>query len=172
MLERQILESIGTEDFNVIKVVSDQRNQYKENLSGFLNELSSYSNAELIISSLDHLEDYVSETDSLLKLFDVLIENRIGFSSIEDGISLNEHAHWFIQKLVLGVENAKKLLKSTRIRQARIAAKNAGEQVGAIKKRDDDLIRELRNQGLTIREIAKKLGLSTFPISEALKNNA
>lgn len=63
----------------------------------------------------------------------------------------------------------KKNQKSDRIKAAMADAKARGEQVGAIKKRDDNKIRALRSQGLTMREIALALGVSTMPVQAALK---
>lgn len=66
---------------------------------------------------------------------------------------------------------AKKKQKSDRIKQARIDAKNAGEQVGAKRKYDREAIIKLRNDGLSIRAIAKLIGSSISPVNNAIKES-
>ena len=152
-----------------LNTVADARGAEAVNFLNLIEDLSKIKKMSLVIPSLSHLEEFVSDINLLINFFDLLIENEIVLTSIDDSFSTNEHAEHFLRKLAHAIEKAKRALKSSRIREARISAKNAGEQVGALKKRDDQKIHELRKKGLTIREIANELGLSTYPVSVALK---
>lgn len=64
----------------------------------------------------------------------------------------------------------KKLAKQENARNSSIKAKKNGNRKGGRnKKRDDILIKSLRESGLTIRAIAKQSGVSTTAVQRSLK---
>ena len=78
------------------------------------------------------------------------------------------------QELPLDYLAKKAKQKSDRIKQARAEAKANGEQVGAKRKIDYRDVREIkkRHPHLTVRDLARFFGVSTYPIIQALKEQA
>ena len=63
----------------------------------------------------------------------------------------------------------KKRLKSHRISVAKKKSKSSGIPLGAPRKFDYEEIKFLRKKGFSIREIAKKIGCSTKPVEDAIR---
>lgn len=59
--------------------------------------------------------------------------------------------------------------KAQKMRDSFVERRAAGEQIGAVRKRNNAEILRLRAQGLSIRAIARQLGCSVSPVSDALK---
>lgn len=168
VIEASIAKRFQTKDLKV-SFVRDLRGEEPLNLKSLINDKAAEDEVNLWIPSLDHFEEYLSDKNSFLVFLELLITRGFKFHSLDESLTFDESAFEFVRKLVPAIETAKRFLKSARIRDARITAKNAGDQVGAVKKRDDELIKKLRAEGLSIRQIAEQIGLSTFPVSEALK---
>ena len=157
---------------DVIRVAADLRDSESKELSSILSDLEGLSGHRFVIPSLDHFDENITDPWSLLKMLGIMFQHNVTFESLDESLSSDEHAHLFIERLVAGVEKAKATVKSLRIRNARVEAKEAGMLVGARKQRDDAKIKELRDKGLSIREIANELGTSTSPVVAALRPNA
>lgn len=169
LLAKELQDQVTSAGYESIQVVFDKRDSENIELSKIVNNLHDWTDFSFIVPSLDHLDEYVSNASALLHLLSKMFDRNVVFESLEESLSSNEHTHLFINSLVPAIDTAKAKLKSARISQARVAAKMAGEQVGAKKVRDDEKIRELRAKGLSIRQIANELGTSTSPVQAALK---
>lgn len=66
----------------------------------------------------------------------------------------------------------KRKLKGQRVSAGLARAKENGMHVGRPKEVDDAEIRRLRSTGLSMRQIAKILGISTCPVQRALKGKS
>jgi DNA invertase Pin-like site-specific DNA recombinase len=132
-------------------------------------KLSDFDGYSFVVPSLDHFAEVIPDTNTLLSFLSILFANNISFDSINDSLSSTQQTQLFIIRMVTALETAKASTKSLRIRNARVEAKLAGEHVGAKKLRNDEKIRQLRSQGLSIRAIAHELGTSTSPVVAALK---
>ncbi len=168
VIEASIAKRFQINDLKV-SFVRDLRGEEPLNLKTLINAKVVEDEVDLWVPSLDHFEEYLNDKNSLLVFLDLLITRGFKFHSLDESLTFDESAFDFVRKLVPAIETAKRFLKSSRIRDARITAKKAGERVGAVKKRDDEQIKSLRAKGLSIRQIADEIGLSTFPVSEALK---
>ena len=58
---------------------------------------------------------------------------------------------------------------SARVKAGQKRAKESGKKIGRPKKRNDFEIRELRAEGMTIRQIAQLVGLSSTAVQRAIK---
>lgn len=65
----------------------------------------------------------------------------------------------------------KKKRKADNARASRTKALARGTPFGRKKVRDDAQIKDLRDSGLTLREIAQVIGLSTTAVQRSLKSN-
>jgi hypothetical protein len=169
VIRRNVSSEAFARGFSSLDFFVDERNSSQENFFQILNQASQWRGCTLIVPSLYHLENQICSLDSFLRFIDHLGEYEMNFISLDDKLYSDSHARCFIHCLLPAIDKARMTLKSSRIRLAKMEAKNAGEQVGAIRKRDDAKILELRAQGLTIKQIANLLGISTWPVQEALK---
>lgn len=65
----------------------------------------------------------------------------------------------------------KRRRKTENANNSRIKARKNGTKLGRPKKRDDELIYELRKQGLSYSSIAAKAGVSTAAVHRSLKGS-
>lgn len=73
------------------------------------------------------------------------------------------------RQITQAVLDKKRMLKTDNARASTKKRIANGTYAGPPKLRDDSWIKELRRQGLTIREIAKEIGLSTSAVQRGLK---
>lgn len=172
LLAKKLQEQATSAGYGSVQILFDQRGSENAEFTKIISDLNNWTGFNFIVPSLDHLDEYISNTAALLRLMNKMFDSNVAFESFEESLSSNEHAHLFVSRFVMAIDSAKAKLKSARISQARALAKMAGEQVGARKVRDDESIRDLRAKGLSIRQIANELGTSTTPVVAALRNNA
>jgi AraC-like DNA-binding protein len=67
------------------------------------------------------------------------------------------------------VVDEKRRARAENARRSAAKARSNGTHYGRRKIRNDDQIKALRRQGLTMREIAKEIGLSTSAVQRGLK---
>ncbi|MFV8256653.1 recombinase family protein [Bdellovibrio bacteriovorus] len=166
---QKVISWAQSESFESVDILSDERSSESESYNFLMNNLSNWSSGTFVIPSLCHLEEVVHDLDSFLSLFQLFHLNNIHFVSLDDDLNSNEPADIFMSNLFAATVRARAALKSSRIRHAQLEAKKSGYQVGAVKKRDDEQIIKLRAEGLTIKQIAERLGISTWPVQEALR---
>ncbi|MGE3757348.1 MAG: recombinase family protein [Pseudobdellovibrionaceae bacterium] len=165
-LEMQ-MHSLGIPD---AKFLFDKRNEASNAFNILVNKIDSGDVGMVIVPSLDHFEDLVSDSNALLLFLSNLAKKRVQFLAIDDALKIDDSVYSFLPKLITAIKKAKSVLKSARIRQAKLEARKSDDYVGPKKRRDDEKIRSLRQQGFSIREIAKQLGISTWPVQESLKH--
>lgn len=151
------------------EIVYDKWESGSKNLIGLIQKMEFTSNGTVVIPSLAHFDGFVGDTDQLLALVTKLCTSGLNIISIADKLTTGERASQFLNLFDSGLRNARAQLKSARIRRSKTAAKLSGETSVAIKFSHNSRILELRKKGLTIKQIAVELGVSTWPIQEALK---
>lgn len=75
-----------------------------------------------------------------------------------------------LRKITKAVLEKKRKLKADNARASLAKAKANGKICGRKKMRDDDLIKRLRAQGLSIRAIAREINMSTGAVQKGLKS--
>jgi|GEM_PF-5991134 len=94
----------------------------------------------------------------------------IEFISITEGISTEDEVGTFLEAITSGWKSARLSYKSENAKISHMKAKEKGIPLGRPKRRDDSKIAGLREQGLSIRDIAAKTGVSTAAVQRALKS--
>lgn len=166
---QKVISWAQSEGFESVEILSDERGSDSESYNFLMNNLSNWSSGTFVIPSLCHLEEVVDDLGSFLSVFQLFHFNNIHFVSLDDDLNSNEPADIFMSNLLPATARARASLKSSRIRHAQLEAKKSGHKIGAVKKRNDEQIIKLRSEGLTIKQIAERLGISTWPVQEALK---
>ncbi len=125
----------------------------------------------VLIWRLDCLPLAIKNLEDLFRLLSALGQKNISFVSVVDNIDTDSSVQDFSIKIEKAWDNFKKNRKITNARATTAKVKSQGKKVqtGRKKQRDDDVIRSLRKAGLTIREIAKRINLSTTAVQRSLK---
>lgn len=118
---------------------------------------------------LDCLPSSVEDMDDLFEILSALGRKDISFLSIQDNLDTDSSVQVFSVSLHKAWLNFKRNRKITNGRASLAKAKDRMHKTGRKKIRDDIYIQKLRRDGLTIREIASKIGLSTTAVQRSLK---
>lgn len=118
---------------------------------------------------LDCLPNSITNMEDLFEVFSALGKRGITFLSIEDNLDTDSSAQAFSIELQKAWLEFKRNRKITNGRASLVKAKDRQHKTGRKKVRDDLFIHQLRKDGLTIREIASKIGLSTTAVQRSLK---
>lgn len=107
-------------------------------------------------------------TTHLLQILERLQSLNVNFISITESISLNTPAGKMMVTVLSAVYELEKSLIRERVMAGLANAKSKGVVLGAKKKRNSALIRELRKQGLSYRKICILTGYSIGTISKEM----
>jgi DNA invertase Pin-like site-specific DNA recombinase len=94
----------------------------------------------------------------------------VDFVSIEEGINTEAAFGKVLEKLVLGWRLSREKYRHENPKVSQMKARLKGTALGRPKRRDDEEIGILRGQGMSIRSIAAKTGVSTAAVQRALKS--
>lgn len=108
----------------------------------------------------------------VIDLFGELSRANIIIHSIRDNLDSFESGLELLSNLDVAWKALKKSRKVENARSSSIKAKAHNRVVGRKRLRNDDQIRRLRKEGLTIREIADHIGLSTTAVQRSLAEKA
>lgn len=128
--------------------------------------------SHILIYSLEQTPDLGGSIAKLTSFVAELAERNIAFTSVCEDIDSRESALTFTQKLISGVNQFKKNQKAFRIRQKIERARKLGIHLGRPKKSDDNEIKELRKQGLSLNQISSKIGVSKGAVQYSLRRAA
>lgn len=118
---------------------------------------------------LDCLPNSITNMEDLFEVLSALGKKDISFLSIQDNLDTDSSVQIFSVSLHRAWLDFKRNRKITNGRASLAKAKDRQHQTGRKKVRDDSFIHQLRQNGLTIREIASKIGLSTTAVQRSLK---
>lgn len=94
----------------------------------------------------------------------------ISFVSIKDaGVDLTTPTGRLLTHLLSAFAEFEASLIRMRVKSGLDMARKKGKRLGRPKKRDDLQIRALREKGMSIRQIARSVGVSTMAVQRALK---
>lgn len=121
----------------------------------------------LIIWKMDRLGRSLSH---LIKLVDDLKNCNVKIISVKDNLDFTTPSGELLFHLLGAMAQFERELIKERVISGLEAAKAKGIKLGREKDsdRDDDLIKDLRHQGLSIRAIAKKLGITGSKVQRSL----
>lgn len=177
-------ESIGFE--NPLRQVNDLNSFAKQNNTRFditldiaepaftkIEDLTSFiidhSIGCIVCWRLDCLSRHIGSLEELLAFLAYLSKKNVVFITLEDGLNTDSESSQFINRLHIAWHNLKRSRKIENARASSYKAQNRGHRLGRKRIRDNSKIQKLRREGLTIREIAAQVHLSTTAVQRALK---
>ena len=117
------------------------------------------------------LDRFARSLKDLLSLLETLQNCRVDFISMKDHIDLTTPAGRLMAHLIGAFAEFEASLIRERVRAGLANAKKKGRKLGRRKERDDEAIRQLRSVGLSIRQIATKLGIAKGSVQKSLYPN-
>ncbi len=114
------------------------------------------------------LDRFARSLKDLLSLLETLQDCRVDFISMKDHIDLTTPAGRLMAHLIGAFAEFEASLIRERVRAGLANAKKKGRKLGRRKERDDEAIRQLRSVGLSIRQIATKLGIAKGSVQKSL----
>ncbi|MBC7456954.1 MAG: hypothetical protein H7235_01655 [Bdellovibrionaceae bacterium] len=139
-------------------------------LENFIKAIINKKPGVVICSELALLPSSIKSLESLLLVLSKLNTMKITFISVLDWIDTDNNTESFLANLYSAWINFKKSRKIANAKASSSKAKSRNHPLGRKKVRNDAEIRRLRKQGLTIREIAAKVGLSTTAVQKGLEH--
>jgi DNA invertase Pin-like site-specific DNA recombinase len=164
---------IEANDLKLVMKIEDQDSM--EDLTRhekFQQVLSSGLCDVVLVLRLDRLGDVSTSISETVNFINQLTEMGVRFISALDNIDSESNGGQFLKAIDKAVSSSKSIIKGERVHLALSNARMHGESVGRPKERDDLQILALRNQGLTVRQIADRLTTSVRTVSRALSENA
>jgi DNA invertase Pin-like site-specific DNA recombinase len=135
----------------------------------FINRVKNNSDVNYICTGLYILPSYLSKLEDLLWFVADIGKHNSYLISIYQNIDSSSEAHVFVDRLMRSWRDIKKIKLTYNARASLLKAQKRNHKIGRKLKRDDRLIRQLRSEGFTIREIAAKTHVSTTAVIRSLK---
>lgn len=123
----------------------------------------------IAVASLDRLDTVLGNMEEFLRFLALLEKNSVRLIVVSDDFDTGTIDSNHFSKVVSMYRGAKKALKREKVKTSLMRAVSKGRPIGRPKKRDDEEIISLMQQGISVREIAKHLGLSHSSVEAALK---
>ncbi len=168
-LERRALEA-GYKEFEIFEDRSSDDSRPAQN--DLLNPFRNGKFTALVVWKIDRLDLHARSTEAFLELVAKLAEAGVRLISVGDSIDSHANAGMFAIAALRAVNDARITIKSERVSRALKLAHATGSPVGRPKECDDEKIAELRNEGLSLREIAAKTGHSPWAVQRSLRRKA
>jgi DNA invertase Pin-like site-specific DNA recombinase len=115
------------------------------------------------------LDRFARSLKDLLSMLQELTEIGVDFVSLKDQIDMTTAAGRLLLHILGAFGEFEGAIIRERVRSGLMAAKAKGKRLGRPKIRDDEAIRRLRTQGLSLRCIARNLGVSKGSVQNALR---
>ena len=112
---------------------------------------------------------YARSVTHLMRALEEFKKTNVGFVSITENIDTNTPLGAAVFTILGAVAQLERDLIAERVRNGLANAKAKGIRIGRLKTRDSDLIRKLRQSGMTFREIAKIAKCSTAAVATEVK---
>jgi DNA invertase Pin-like site-specific DNA recombinase len=166
-----LLEYATARKWEVVEVFEDKAtgtNGNRPKLKEMLRKAKERKVDLVLAWKLDRL--FRSLKDLVVTLQD-LSDVGVGFISLKDNIDMTTSSGRLMTHLLGAFAEFEASLIRERVRAGLEHAKAKGKRLGRPKMRDDRRIRDLRADGLSIRAIAKQLGVSKGAVQRALDLN-
>lgn len=165
------LESYAkTRGWNVVKVFEDKgftgTNSNRPALKALLCDARARKFDLILVWRLDRFGRSLRE---IVLMLQDLADYGVEFCSLKDSLDLSTSQGKLMLHIVAAFAQYEAEIIKSRVRSGLENAKAKGQKLGRPKKRNDAEIKRLREEGLSIRQIAKQLGISPAAVQRALK---
>ena len=166
---KEILQYVESRGWTTSKVYEDKAtgtNANRPMLKALLRDARERKIDVLITWKLDR---FFRSLKDLVTTLQELTELRVDFISLKDQIDLSTSSGRLMMHMLGAFAEFEASLIRERVRAGLRNARSKGKVFGRPKLRDDNRIRLLRSQGLSIRKIASEIGFSTTAVQRGLK---
>lgn len=112
---------------------------------------------------------FARSTRHLLDALEEFRQRNVAFTSMSENIQTDSAIGLALFTIISAISQLERELVSERVKNGLKNAKAKGKKLGRPKKRNSDLIIELRGQGMSHRRIAKLVKCSTWSVFEELR---
>jgi DNA invertase Pin-like site-specific DNA recombinase len=170
MQKRECLPFIEARGWTLHKIYSDEGYSGTSKKRPALNELiKATQNREVDVVLCWKLDRFFRSLSHLTQTLQEFTELGIDFVSLRDNIDLTTSSGRLMLNILASFAEFEASLIRERVRAGIANARAKGIKLGRPKKRNDLQIQVLRNQGLTIRQVAEQLGITTGSVQRALE---
>ncbi|MBY0470137.1 recombinase family protein, partial [bacterium] len=155
---RELTEFAASKGWEVYRVYEEKITGTTANRPQLKQMLTDMQTGKFSLVLVWKLDRFARSLKDLLSLLETLQNCRVDFISMKDHIDLTTPAGRLMAHLIGAFAEFEASLIRERVRAGLTNAKKKGRKLGRRKERDDEAIRQLRSVGLSIRQIATKLG--------------
>jgi len=168
---RELTQYCEQQGWNISEVFEDKASGSNTNRPAFkemLRQIPQKKPNAILVYKLDRAFRSVLDMSIYVQTWS---ENKIEFISLKDpSLSLATPTGKLMLHLLGSFAEFERSIIIQRVRAGLDNAKRKGIKLGRPRRKNTDEIVELRNQGLTLKEIGKKVGLGESSISKILKS--
>lgn len=170
MQRRDLVEYAKARGWSIQHVYEDKAtgtNTNRKDLKGLQTDARQRKFDILLVWKLDRIFRSVKDCINGLHEF---AELGVEFVSLKDnGIDMTTPSGKLLLHILAAFVEFEASIIKMRVMAGLDLAKKRGKKLGRPKKRDDEKIRALRNQGHSLREVARLAGVSTMAVQRSLK---
>lgn len=170
MQNRELQEYAKQRGWQVVKVYEDRgftgTNSNRPALKSLLADARVRKLDLVLVWKLDRWGRSLREIVTMLQ---ELTDYGVEFCSLKDSLDLSTSQGKLMSHIIGAFSQYEAEIIRARVRSGLENAKAKGQKLGRPKKRNDAEIQRLRQEGLSIREIAKQMGVSPASVQRALK---
>lgn len=171
--ERAILKYCNENGYKNIKVYKDEGISGAKSSRPALDQMIKDAKQGLLESVIVYsFSRFARSTKHLIEALELFNQLKIDFVSLSEKLESKSPSGRAIFTILAAISQLERELISERVKNGLINAKAKGKTLGAIKRHTNyTLVNELKNQGMSMREISKLTKISPATISRMIKSS-
>jgi DNA invertase Pin-like site-specific DNA recombinase len=165
---RELTEFAANKGWEVYRIYEEKITGTTANRPQLKQMMADMKSGKFSIVLVWKLDRFARSLKDLLNLLEALKEHEVDFVSVKDLIDLTTPTGRLMAHLIGAFAEFEASIIRERVRAGLAHAKKRGRKLGRRKERDDTAIRQLRAEGLSLRQISSRLGVSKGSIQQAL----
>ncbi|MEQ1875654.1 MAG: recombinase family protein [Bdellovibrionia bacterium] len=166
-----LLDYVESHQIHIIKFFEDvDADEGRPEFRQLVDYVKRESADVLIVWRLDRLDFLARSFEKTFYFVSELEANRLRFVSVVDDLDSGKKAGPFVSGVIKAVTQARNIIRGENVHKSLETARSLGEPVGRPRIRNDEKIRKLKSEGLSVRQIARTLHLSAWTVQKSLKS--
>lgn len=165
---RELKEYVGIRGWNNVSFYEDKASGTTNNRAELRKLLNEVQRGKIDIVLTWKLDRLARSLRDLINMLDLFAHLGVSLVSLKENIDMTSSTGRLLVHLIGAFAQFERDLIVQRVKAGLQNARAKGKRLGRPKKRDDAKIKALRNQGLSIRQIARELCISAASIQRAL----
>lgn len=166
---RELIECAQARGWELVQVFEDKATGTNANRPMLKDLMRGARERRIDVILVWKLDRFARSLKDLVVMLQEIADLGVSFISLKDNIDLTTAAGRLMVHMLGAFAEFEASLIRERVRAGLRNARSQGKRIGRPKLRDDERIRFLRDRGLSIREIASKLGTSVGAVQRAIK---